>query len=82
VLELQGQLQIMLQSVNTDLDFSLGKSLSAYVGYIPSKQDIIYFMNAEGLTNIGILEGTQLVILSCSWNLIQVCFLLQILLLH
>jgi len=58
VLEPQGQLPIMLQLANIDLDFSLGKSLGICMGYTPLKQDIIFFISAEGLMNIGIQEGT------------------------
>jgi len=65
----------MLQLVNTDLDFSLGKSLSVYVGYILLERDVISFINAEGLTNIEIQEGTQLATLLGSWRLIRVCLL-------
>jgi len=39
------------------------------MGYTPSNQDIMFFMSAEGLTIIGIQEGTWLVILSCFLNL-------------
>ena len=44
----------MLQLANTDLDFSLKKSLGVHMGYIPLKQDVIFFMSAEGLMNIRI----------------------------
>ena len=52
--ESQEQLPIMLQLANTDLDFSLKKSLGVHMSYILSKQDVISFMSAEGLMNIGI----------------------------
>jgi len=57
-LEPQGQLPIMLQLANIDLDFSLGKSLDVCMGYTPSKQDIISSISAEGLKNIRIQEET------------------------
>ena len=77
VLEPQEQLPIMLQFANTDLDFSLGKNLDVCVGYTPLKQDIIFFMSAEGLTNIRIQEGTRLATLSCFLSLTLVCLLFQ-----
>jgi len=55
---LQERLQIMLPLANTDLDSSLGRILSAYVGYILSNQDAIFSMNVVDLTATGIQEGT------------------------
>jgi len=72
----------MLQLANTDLDFSLEKSLGVCVGYTPSKQDIISFMSAEGLKNTGTQEGTQLATLSCSLSLTLVRLLFQVPLHH
>ena len=77
MLEPQEQLPIMLQLANTDLDFSLGKSLDVCAGYTPLKQDIISFMSTKGLTNTGTQEGTQLATLSCSLSLTLVCLLFQ-----
>jgi len=48
----------MHQWISTDLGFSLGRNLGIYMGYTPLNQDIISFMSAEGLTIIGIQEGT------------------------
>ena len=56
--EPQGQLPTMLRQVNTDLGFSLEKSLVVHVDFIPSKQDDIFSMSAKGLIIIGIQEGT------------------------
>jgi len=68
----------MLQLANTDLDFSLGKSLDVCAGYTPLKKDIIFFMSTKGLTNIGIQEGIQLATLSCFLSLTLVHLLFQI----
>ena len=48
----------MPQSVNIDLGSFLGKSLVVFVGYIPLKQDVISFMNVDGLMDTGIWEET------------------------
>jgi len=56
------------------------KSLDVCTGYTPSKKDIISFMSAEGLTNIGTQEGIQLATLSCSLSLTLVYLLFQVLL--
>ena len=48
----------MLPLANTDLDSSLGKILSAHVGYTLSNQDAISSLNVADLTAIGIQEGT------------------------
>ena len=37
--------------MNIDLDFFLRKSLVILVDYTPLKQDVISFMNADGLMN-------------------------------
>ena len=55
----------MLQLVNTGLDFSQMKNLSAHVEYTPSNQEDISFMDVGDLTGIGILDETPLAILSC-----------------
>ena len=44
----------MLSLVNTDLDSSLGRILSAHVGYILLSQDTISSLNVADLTTIGI----------------------------
>ena len=44
----------MLLLVNIDLDSSLGRILSAYVGYILSNQDAIFSMNMVDLIATGI----------------------------
>ena len=59
------QLPTMLRLVNTGLDFSQMKNLSAHMEYTPSNQEDISFMNVEDLTGIGILDETLLAILSC-----------------
>ena len=56
--EPQEQSRIMLPLANTDLDSSLGKILSAHVGYTLSNQDAISSLNVADLTAIGIQEGT------------------------
>jgi len=48
----------MPQQTNTDLGFSLGKSLVIHAGFIPSKQDDTFSTSAKDLTIIGIQEGT------------------------
>ena len=58
----------MLQLMNTDLDFSLGKNLAALVGNILSKQDITSYMSAKDLTSTRIQEKIQLVTLFCFLN--------------
>ena len=63
----------MPQSVNIDLGSSLGKSLVVLVGYIPLKQDVIFFMSIEDLMDTGIWEETQLAILLCFLNLTWMC---------
>jgi len=44
----------MLQLANTDLDFFLEKNLGVYAGFIPSRLDIISYMSARDLMDIGI----------------------------
>jgi len=46
--------------MNTDLDSSLGKSLSVCVISILLKQDIIFFIIAKGTTTTEILEEIPL----------------------
>ena len=65
---LQGQLQIMLWWENIDLDSSLERNLSVYVGYIQLNQDGTFFMSVRDLMGIGIHEEISLVTLSYSWN--------------
>ena len=60
-------LLITLQLVNTDLDSSLGRNLNVPAVHILSKQDIIFSMNAIGLTGTGILGETSWAILPYSW---------------
>jgi len=62
VCALRGQLPTMFQLVNTGLDFSQMKNLSAYVEYTPSNQEDISFMNIGDLMSIGILDETPLAI--------------------
>ena len=52
--ELQEQLLIMPQLVNTNLDSFFRKSLSVHMVCITLSQDIIYFMSVNVLTTIGI----------------------------
>jgi len=54
----QERSRIMLPLVNIDLDSSLGKILSAHVGYTLSNQDAISSLNVVDLTAIGIQEET------------------------
>ena len=44
----------MLQLVNTDLGFFLGKNLAVLVGNILSKQDVISYMSTKDLMITGI----------------------------
>ncbi len=44
----------MLQLASIDLDSFLGRNLDIYVDYIPLNQDVIFFMNIEGLMDTGI----------------------------
>jgi len=56
----------MHQQVNIDLDFSLGKSLSACMVSISLNQDIIFCVSVEDTTTTGIQEGIPLYTLLCS----------------
>ena len=56
--EPQEQSQIMLPLVNTDLDSSQGRILSAYVRYILLSQDTISSLNVADLMASRIQEGT------------------------
>ena len=69
-------LLIMLQLENIDLDFSLGKNLSAYVVYILSNYEDIFSLIVEDLTAIRIWEEILLAILLCFWRLILMHLLL------
>ena len=53
----------MLCLVNTDLGFSLEKSLAALVSNILSKQDVISYMSAKDSISTGIQEEILLVTL-------------------
>jgi len=55
----------MLLSVNTGLDFSLGKNLNTHTVYISLNQEDIFFMIVADLTAIGIQEETLLATLLC-----------------
>jgi len=48
----------MLPLENTDYDFSLTWTLSVHVTIILSKQEDIFYMSVEDLTDTGILEET------------------------
>ena len=66
----------MLQLENIDLDFSLGKNLSAHVVYILSNHKDIFSLIVEDLTAIRIQEEILLAILLFFWRLILICLLL------
>jgi len=55
---LQELLQIMLLLVNSDLGSSLGKNSNVYAIDIPSKQDVIFYMNVADLMDTGIQGET------------------------
>ena len=64
-------LQIILRLVNTGLGSSPMKNLSAHVVIILSNQEDIFFTIVWDLMGTRTQEETLLVILSCSWQLIQ-----------
>ena len=52
---------ITLQLANTGLDSFLGKNLDIYVGFILLRLDVISYMSARDLMDIGIWEEIWLV---------------------
>jgi len=74
ILKPLGPSSITLQLANIDWDFFLGKISCVRVAYIPLKQEDTYYMSVVGLINTKIQEGTQLLILLYSSNLILMLF--------
>ena len=74
MLKLLGLLSIMLWLANIDWDFSLGKISHVYAACIPLKQEDIYYMSVVGLISTRTWEGTWLLILFYSSNLILMLF--------
>ena len=68
----------MLQSVNIDWDFFLGKISCVCVTYISLKQEDTYYMSIVDLTNTGIWEGTWLLISLYFSNLILIVMILSL----
>ena len=59
---------ITLQLANTGLDSFLGKNLDIYVGFILLRLDVISYMSARDLMDIGIWEEIWLVTSIYSMN--------------